>query len=337
MILLDFTYLNSGGGLAIMNAIISYLNKNNLTEEIHFLVDKRNFIHLKGKEIRTVINNSEKDRIQFYFKYRKSFKSIFCLANVPPPFHQKSKTLIFFHNELILNPFNSEISFFEKSIFILKKLYINFLNKKDYEWVVQTSHIQYKLSNGLGIPRKEVMIAPIFGDFEYKNKCIKENYFIYPTSNEKHKNNLRLIKAFIMAAKQVSIPIYLEITLTKNELKKIVRTAIPPNLKILGLGTLSHHELILRISRSQFLIFPSLVESFGLPLIEAIQNGCKVLASDLDYVNEIIEPSLVFDPYKVKSISAAIKKALLDNSLKKSKLKVSNKLDMIINQLIKVD
>ena len=51
MILLDFTYLNSGGGLAIMNAIISYLNKNNLTEEIHFLVDKRNFIHLKGKEI----------------------------------------------------------------------------------------------------------------------------------------------------------------------------------------------------------------------------------------------------------------------------------------------
>ena len=54
-------------------------------------------------------------------------------------------------------------------------------------------------------------------------------------------------------------------------------------------------------------------------------------------MNEIIEPSLVFDPYKVKSISAAIKKALLDNSLKKSKLKVSNKLEMIINQLIKVD
>ena len=334
MILLDFTYINSGGGLAIMNAIVNYINKNELTREFHFLVDKRNFIHLKGKEIQTVINNSEKDRLQFYFKNRKSFKSIFCIANVPPPLHQKSNTLIFFHNELLLVPSNSEISFLEKAIFRLKKLYINFLNHKGYQWVVQTCHIQHKLSNGLGISKKKVMIAPIFREFELINKHIKEDYFIYPTSNKKHKNNLRLIKAFIMAAKEVSIPIYLEITLTKMELDKIIRTIIPSNLKIISLGTLPHNELISRISRSKFLIFPSLVESFGLPLIEAIQNGCKVLASDLEYVNEIIEPSLVFDPYSVKSISEVIKKALLGNSLKKSKLIVSNKLEMIINQLI---
>jgi len=39
---------------------------------------------------------------------------------------------------------------------------------------------------------------------------------------------------------------------------------------------------------------------------EAAKHGCKVIASDLPYVHEIIQPSLTFDPYSVESTSNAI-------------------------------
>ena len=43
---------------------------------------------------------------------------------------------------------------------------------------------------------------------------------------------------------------------------------------------------------SEFLMFPSLTESFGLGLIEAIECGCKVIGADLPYTYEVCEPHL---------------------------------------------
>ena len=334
MRLIDLVYLNSPGGLNLAKYLINYLLKNENSNQFLLLIDIRNSIHFNKYEIKKVtVSKNELSRFLFYKKNATSLKSILCFSNVPPPLKIKSKTFIYFHNEILLDSKNLGFSKIKQLIFKLKWEYIKSRNS-NYTWLVQTIHIQRKLSNALGVSKKKVIIAPIFNDVEQKNELVIEDSFIYPTSNKEHKNNTRLIEGFIMVAKEVSIPIYFEITLTKIELEKISKTIIPSNLKIISLGMLPHDELISRISRSKFLVFPSLIESFGLPLIEAIQNGCKVLASDLEYVNEIIEPSLVFDPYSVKSISEVIKKALLGNSLKKSKLIVSNKLEMIINQLI---
>ena len=70
---------------------------------------------------------------------------------------------------------------------------------------------------------------------------------------------------------------------------------------------------------SKFLIFPSLNESFGLPLIEATNMGCYTAASSLDYVDEIISPSIKFDPFSIKDISKAILECVNNRSLKLSK------------------
>ena len=78
-------------------------------------------------------------------------------------------------------------------------------------------------------------------------------------------------------------------------------------------------------------------ESFGLPLIEASNYGCKVIASNLPYVHEIIRPSLTFDPYSVESISNAILKAIETDELPVTKVLVENKLDNFIDFIISQD
>ena len=81
------------------------------------------------------------------------------------------------------------------------------------------------------------------------------------------------------------------------------------------------------------MIFPSLNESFGLPLIESINNNCKVIASDLKFINEIIEPSLLFNPFSISSITNSILEAISKNDLNESRIIIENKSDTFVKYI----
>ena len=61
---------------------------------------------------------------------------------------------------------------------------------------------------------------------------------------------------------------------------------------------------------SRALIYPSLSESFGLPLIEAKIFNLPILASELDFVRDVCSPVFSFDPNSPLSISNAVKRYL---------------------------
>jgi len=85
--------------------------------------------------------------------------------------------------------------------------------------------------------------------------------------------------------------------------------------------------------KTQFLIFPSLNESFGLPLIESINYNCIVLAPNLNYVNEVIAPSIKFDPFSSSNISESILSAIAKKNIKHSKIIVENKIDTFVKYI----
>ena len=63
-----------------------------------------------------------------------------------------------------------------------------------------------------------------------------------------------------------------------------------------------------------YLLFPSISESFGLPLLEAKLNKTKIIASDLDYVFDICKPDFVFNPFEAKDIYSKISFVLKNNN-----------------------
>ena len=99
---------------------------------------------------------------------------------------------------------------------------------------------------------------------------------------------------------------------------------------------MSLDEINLAYEKNQNLIFPSLKESFGLPLIEATLKKLNVISSKLDYVNYVIEPSLSFNPLDIEDISNSILKTLTLKRLKKPNLVSKNKIDKLINILSSV-
>ena len=336
MILIDALYINSFGGKTILELFSIKLINSNL--DYHFILDSRlksNFIQNLKTDSFTITVVAHESRKNFYLKNINRFSSIICLANIPPPIQTSVKTSIFFHNCLLLNPLNQKVSIKNRIINFLKFCYIKFYNQNDYHWVVQTPLVNKLIKESLNINSAQISTYPVFNEFIEVNHAKKNlNEFVYVSSIGSHKNHKRLIKAFIEAANNTDKEIKLHLTLYKEDLPKIV---IPQNLKIVFHGYLIIDNVYELYNSCEFAIYPSLVESFGLPLIESANRGCKVLASDLPYVHEVVKPSLAFDPYSVKSISNTIVKALEEDNLPDTKVNVENKLDNFIDFIISQD
>jgi glycosyltransferase involved in cell wall biosynthesis len=72
-------------------------------------------------------------------------------------------------------------------------------------------------------------------------------------------------------------------------------------------GRLSDGELALLLRNARALVFPSLYEGFGLPLVEAQALGCPVIASDRASIPEVAgEGALYFDPMRPQDAVARV-------------------------------
>ena len=182
----------------------------------------------------------------------------------------------------------------------------------------------------LPLKNKIVLQEKIWGEFNFNElSYIKNNFkslnidlirnirsisannilFFYPASYYQHKNHKKLIEAFNLLCQDASLSCKLLLTLQINQLKKISKINQP---HIVCLGKLEYENIIELYDYIDYLIYPSLYESYGLPLIEASTKNVKIIASDLDYVYEVCKPCLTFDPLSINDILMKIKSLLPD-------------------------
>lgn len=136
--------------------------------------------------------------------------------------------------------------------------------------------------------------------------------FVYVADGEAHKNHLNLFAAWRLLAQDGLRP-SLALTLSPRDtvLKGQMRAqAAEGGLRIEDLGQLSHAAVLALYSSTRAMIFPSISESFGLPLVEATRTGLPILASEMDFVRDVCTPAQTFDPASPVSIARAVKRFL---------------------------
>jgi glycosyltransferase involved in cell wall biosynthesis len=83
--------------------------------------------------------------------------------------------------------------------------------------------------------------------------------------------------------------------------------------RLVWLGRINPDEVAFALRQSTLHVFPSLAESFGVPLAESLAMGCAVVASDLGFAHEVSGPAAeYFDPSNPAGIAGKILSVLED-------------------------
>ncbi len=214
-----------------------------------------------------------------------------------------SRFVLYFHNALILYKYkvNFRSKFAKTYLFYhyFYPLYLRlFLNKKTFI-AVQTNQIRYGFSKRLGFSKDRIGVYfPETSKIDV-NGLEPYNYdaetcnFIYPATPFAFKEHITIAYAVNEAyqqnperAKQIRV----HFTICSGELPEmdnyIKQSGIENNF--IYHGRIPRQQLMSMVKSSNGLLFPSVIETLGLPLLEAASLGTPVIANDLEYVHEVL-------------------------------------------------
>lgn len=315
--------VHSGGGFVLLRALLQALPGD---RAVVALLDARMRTpgHLPANLTTCSINPSLWQRLKAEWRLSKKatkHDTVLCFGNLPPIFKLRARTIVFLQNRYLLETVSlSDFSLKHRVRLTIERCWLRWLSRNASVFIVQTPAMSRLLATS-GLARgKPIHILPfVDANTGYKRSNAPRTSheathdFIYVASGEPHKNHRRLVEAWILLADE---GIYASLWLTLDprahpELCEWIDNQKKNyNLRIDNLGSLQHAEILRRYTQVRALIYPSTFESFGLPLIEARQAGLPVVASELDFVRDVLDPEQVFDPTSKVSIARAVKRFL---------------------------
>ncbi len=165
---------------------------------------------------------------------------------------------------------------------------------------------------------------------EYPEKQVElpEKYFFFAGTIKERKNVLAIVKGLEgLIRKRPEFPHRLVIG-GKNEgeyYEMILRYIKENNLedKVIFLGHLNENQLSYAYKRAEGLVFPSIVEGTGFPILESMGCGTPVITSKIFGPAEMGANggAILIDPYKPEEIADAMEKLITDPQFRAAQIK----------------
>jgi len=146
-------------------------------------------------------------------------------------------------------------------------------------------------------------------------------YFLYLGRHDPYKNLHRLIEAFAKIPSN-DYQLWLAGPCDRRYTPKLQIQAKELGLsdRIKFLDYVAYDELPILLNQALALVFPTLWEGFGLPVLEAMACGTPVITSNLSSLPEVVgEAAILIDPYQSQEIAAAMQ-AVGENAQLRSRL-----------------
>lgn len=186
------------------------------------------------------------------------------------------------------------------------------------------------VSVSYNVPLEKITVVPLGVAPEYRpynpddlaafrhEHALTRPFLYFPAASWPHKNHATLFEAFSKLLKNPSFDGDLVLTgvATRSRValvEKIKQLGIDNRIRILGY--LPYKELPHIYCMARLMVFPSLFEGFGMPVLEAMACGCPVVCSNVTSLPEVAgEAAGYFNPVSPEEIAASISKLWNDDN-----------------------
>lgn len=244
---------------------------------------------------------------------------------------------VYYHNTLLVKPKSLQLwrhqPRLELLLLLYKYVYTKGLAKNDFV-ITQQEMLAGYLVTSYQLDKEKVRIFP--PAIYLLNKTLQKDpvlatapaaqinqesdspyTFIYPATAFYYKNHALIIEAVrILVKRGLPCRVWFTIDGTENGyVKKLVKSAQPELPQIRFLGFLQREELFKLYNESDCMVFPSLLESWGLPLTEFATLGKPILCADLPYGRATLsgtgyKKAAYFDPDNADDLATRMAQAI---------------------------
>lgn len=310
IIVLSGANITSGGPLTIFNDALTSLSLNKDCEIFAIVGNSKLFYKSDNIVFIELPNYKRLIFLKFFYEYfyyriisRKIKPDIWISLNDFTPSVKAGNIFTYFHNASIFFRIEASDFKFSRRVIFQKYYYSLFLKfniKKNKKFIVQQQWIAHKIHEKYNLPIQQLLLFKpnviIENPFSTSNKLLAENnnskfILFYPTRAYGYKNVEMICEAMReLYVSGYSQDIELRLTLWEDEnaytryLKKKYN-----ELDIVWIGPLSKSEVEDNYKEASALVFPSRLETWGLPLTEFSKYRKPIFAIDLEYVHETMQ------------------------------------------------
>lgn len=301
-----------GGALTILKNFLETIYNSKCNNKFYIFVSLEELKKYEKKNIEIIIIGKQnfKQRIVWdnyglrkYLKGHNIEPNLFLsIQNTGVNLPKKIPQLLYFHQAIPLsgkkwNFFKKEerIYWFYKNIYpVFIRQYLNRVNKV----IVQAKWIKDKFSNRFGYKYENILVDnPVIKIPELEKVAIitKDKFRIfYPANPLIYKNHKIIIESLGELKKEIpnlSERVECIFTFSKGENKKIDNLIKKYQLEdtVKTIGKTSFEKVLSYYKSSDLMVFPSYIETLGLPLVEAQYFNLKILVFELPYTREILK------------------------------------------------
>ena len=178
----------------------------------------------------------------------------------------------------------------------------------------------------MGLPEGKITVTypgldPIFAKSPSPEECaalqktfgLGDKFILFVGQLHRRKNALGLIRAFQLLKEQGLLEHQLVLAGGEGDGSPEIRDYIHhrPRGEIIVTGCIPDEAIRTLYHQAACLVYPSLYEGFGLPVLEAMACGCPVITSNVSSLPEVAgQAALLVDPLRVDDLALAINRLL---------------------------
>lgn len=193
-------------------------------------------------------------------------------------------------------------------------------------WQKQDLITQYKLAEEkveVIAPAPVVEFYPVPSQVDLENVrkkfALPPRFFFYPAQTWPHKNHTTLLRALARVREREGVTIPLVLTGKRNDYfstleKNIIDLKLTSQVMFLDYVSPLELQCLYRLCRA--MVFPSLFEGFGMPILEAFLLGAPTACSNVTSLTELAtDAALIFDPLDPEDMAQTFLRLWSDDAL----------------------